>query len=86
MPHPVQRVTKPLILIHGNINIDRIMVLHPLSICVWEKISLIVKRFHTAFISLGFKISHRASVSALGVQDSGILAVVVVFWSSDGPH
>lgn len=48
--------------------------------------ALIVKRFHTAFISLGFKISHRAPVSALGVQDSGILAVVVVFWSSDGPH
>lgn len=37
MPHPVERVTKPLILIHRNINIDRIMVLHPLSICVREE-------------------------------------------------
>lgn len=69
MPHPVERVTEPLILIHHNINIDRIIVLYPLSQSVFEKvwITLIVKRFHTAFISLGFKISHRAPVSALGV-------------------
>lgn len=37
MPHPVKRVTKPLILIYGNINIDSIMVLHLLSICAQEK-------------------------------------------------
>lgn len=32
MPHPVERVTEPLILIRRNINIDRTTVLHPLSL------------------------------------------------------